>query len=89
MCARSWGCRSGISFTTSNQKDLINYLHAACFSPVKSTWIAAIKNGNFTLWTRLTERAEEKYLSKSSATVKGHLNQQRMNAISTNIKDEI
>jgi hypothetical protein len=28
---------------TSNQKELINYLHAACFRPVKSTWIAAIK----------------------------------------------
>jgi hypothetical protein len=27
----------------SNQKDLIDYLHAACFSPVKSTWITAIK----------------------------------------------
>jgi hypothetical protein len=27
----------------NNQKDLINYLHAACFSPVKSTWITAIK----------------------------------------------
>jgi hypothetical protein len=26
-----------------NQKDLINYLHAACFSPVKSTWITAIR----------------------------------------------
>jgi hypothetical protein len=31
----------------NNQKDLINYLHAACFSPVKSTWIRAIKNGFF------------------------------------------
>jgi hypothetical protein len=28
----------------NNQKELINYLHAACFSPVKSTWIKAIKN---------------------------------------------
>jgi hypothetical protein len=27
----------------NNQKDLINYLHAACFSPGKSTWIKAIK----------------------------------------------
>jgi hypothetical protein len=27
----------------NNQKDLINYLHAACFSPVKSTWMTAIK----------------------------------------------
>jgi hypothetical protein len=33
---------------SSNQKDLINYLHAACFSPVKSTWVTAIKNGHFT-----------------------------------------
>jgi hypothetical protein len=41
----------------SNQKDLINYLHAACFSPVKSTWITAIKNGNFTSWPGLTEQA--------------------------------
>jgi hypothetical protein len=28
----------------NNQKDLISYLHAARFSPVKSTWITAIKN---------------------------------------------
>jgi hypothetical protein len=41
----------------SNQKDLINYLHAACFSPVKSTWITAIRNGNFTSWSGLTEQA--------------------------------
>jgi hypothetical protein len=31
----------------NNQKDLINYLHAACFSPVKSTWIRAIQVENF------------------------------------------
>jgi hypothetical protein len=39
----------------NNQKDLINYLHAACFSPVKSTWIKAIKNGNFSSWPGLNE----------------------------------
>jgi hypothetical protein len=54
----------------SNQKDLINYLHAACFSPVKSTWITAIKNGNFTSWPGLTEHAVEKHLSKSTSTTK-------------------
>jgi hypothetical protein len=72
----------------SNQKELINYLHAACVSPVKSTWIAAIKNGNFTSWPGLTERAVEKYLLKSSETVKLHLSQKRINARSTNIKEE-
>jgi hypothetical protein len=33
------------AYDSNNQKDLINYLHAACFSSVKSTWITAIKNG--------------------------------------------
>jgi hypothetical protein len=71
----------------NNQKDLINYLHAACFSPVKSTWIKAIKNGNFSSWPGLNERSVEKYLSKSTSTAKCHLNQQRQNARATKIKD--
>jgi hypothetical protein len=71
----------------NNQKDLINYLHAACFSPVKSTWIKAIKNGNFSSWPGLNEHSVEKYLSKSTSTAKGHLNQQRQNARTTKIKD--
>jgi hypothetical protein len=71
----------------SDQKDLINYLHAACFSPVKSTWITSIKNGHFTSWPGLTEQAVEKHLSKSSSTTKGHLNQQRQNARTNKVKD--
>jgi hypothetical protein len=71
----------------SNQKYLINCLHDACFSPVKSTWITAIKNGHFTSWPGLTEHAVEKHLSKSTSTTKGHLNQQRQHAISTKVKD--
>jgi hypothetical protein len=71
----------------SNQKDLIKYLHAACFSLVKSTWITAIKNGHLTSWPGLTEHAVEKHLSKSTSTAKGHLNQQRQNARTTKIKD--
>jgi hypothetical protein len=71
----------------SNQKDLIYYLHAACFSPVKSTWITAIKNGNFTSWPGLTEHAVENHLSKSTSTTKVHLNQQRQNARTTKIKE--
>jgi hypothetical protein len=60
---------------TSNQKELINYLHEACFSPVKSTWSTEIKNGSFVSWLGLTERAVEKHLSKSTATIKGHMSQ--------------
>jgi hypothetical protein len=72
----------------NNQKDLINYLHAACFSPVKSTWIEAIKNGFFSSWPGLNEHSVEKYLSKSTSTAKGHLNKQRQNARTTKIKDK-
>jgi hypothetical protein len=71
----------------NNQKDLINYLHAACFSPIKSTWIKAINNGNFLSWPGLNEHTVEKHLSKSTSTAKGHLNQQRQNARTTKIKD--
>jgi hypothetical protein len=71
----------------STQKDLINCLHAACFSPVKSTWITAIKNWHFTSWPGLTEQAVEKHLSKSTSTTKGHLNQQRQNTRTTKVKD--
>jgi hypothetical protein len=71
----------------SNQKDFINYLHAACFSPVASTWIKAIKNGHFTLWPGLTEHAVEKHLSKSTSTTKSHLNQQRQHSRSTKVNE--
>jgi hypothetical protein len=71
----------------SNQKDLINYLHAACFSPVKSTWITAIKSGHFTSWTGLTEHDVEKNLFKSTSTTKGNFNQQRQNARTTKVMD--
>jgi hypothetical protein len=71
----------------TNQKDLINYLHAACFSPVKSTWIKAIKNRIFSSWPGFNECTVENYLSKSTSTAKGHLNQQRQNARTTKIKN--
>jgi hypothetical protein len=71
----------------NNQKDLTNYLHAACFSPVRSTWIRAIKNEHFSSWPELTEHTVEKHLSKSTSTTKVHLNQHRQNARTTKIKD--
>jgi hypothetical protein len=73
---------------TSNHKELINYLHAACFSPVKSTWMTAIKNGNFASRPGLTEHAIEKHLSKSTATFKVHMHHQRLYTRSTEIKEK-
>jgi hypothetical protein len=75
------------AYENINQKDLINYLHDVCFSPVKSTWITAIKNEHFTSWPGLKEHDVEKHLSKSTSTTKGHLNRQRQNARTTKVKD--
>jgi hypothetical protein len=64
----------------------IQYLHAAACSPVPSTFVREIKAGNFTTWPTLTPEHVDKYLEKSEATVKGHLNQPRQNVRSTKPK---
>ena len=65
------------------KKDTVSYLHKAAFSPVKSTWIQVIQAGFYTTWPGLTPELVEKYLDKSTATVKGHLRQIRQNLRST------
>jgi hypothetical protein len=59
--------------------ELIQYLQAVAFSPVPSTWIAAIQRGFSQSWPGLTTAAVRKHLPKSEATTKGHINQTRKN----------
>ena len=67
-------------------QDLVQYLHGACFSPVKSTWIKAIRNNNFTTWPGLTESLVNQHLPLSTATVQGHLHRERQKLQSTTKK---
>jgi hypothetical protein len=76
------------AYHTTNQTELIAFLHAACGSPVPSTWTKAIDNGHFATWPGLTSDLVRKQLPKSIATVKGHLNQQRKNIRSTQPKSD-
>jgi hypothetical protein len=41
--------------------ELLQYLHAALFSPIPSTWIAAINRGFFLSWPRVTAAAVRKH----------------------------
>ena len=75
--------RANSAYQTKSNTDLIQFLHAACGSPVPSTWIQAIDNGNFATWPGLTSDLVRKHLPKAIATVKGHLNQHRKNVRST------
>ena len=63
----------------TTQKYLIQYLHRAAFSPVPSTWIAAIDNGFFATLPGLTSDLVRKHILKSMATAKGHLRQEQKN----------
>ena len=63
---------------------LVRYLHAAFGLPVKSTWIKAIKAGNFSTWPGLTYSNAAKYYPESSETIKAHIVQSIKNVRSTN-----
>jgi len=64
----------------------IKWMHAVCGYPVKSTWLKAIKAGNYVGWPMLNERNVQKYYPETIETAKGHLNQTRKNVHSTKAK---
>ena len=56
-------------------KTLIRYLHDAAGFPVRFTWLAAIKAGNYSSWLVLTYFNAFKITPDSNETLKGHLKQ--------------
>jgi hypothetical protein len=64
-------------------QDTITYLHAFCFSPITDTWIKSIQNGHFATWPSVTVDNVRKYLFKSDATAKVHMNKILQNIRST------
>eukprot|EP00804_Cyclotella_cryptica_P009774 CCRYP_013229-RB/>CCRYP_013229-RB protein AED:0.40 eAED:0.41 QI:0/0/0/1/0/0/3/0/222 len=67
-------------------KQAIKWLHAMCGYPVKSSWMKAIKEGNFHGWPLLMATNVLKYYPETIETPKGHLNQTRKNVCSTKLK---
>ena len=65
---------------------LVRYLHATAGFPVKSTWLGAIKAGNYATWPGLTYANASKYCPLSVESVKGHLTQSRQGVRSTKPK---
>jgi hypothetical protein len=72
-----------VSPPSTNTSELLQYLHACCFSPSKTTWINAIRNGHFTTWPGVTVGNVTKLLPPSISTALGHLDQKRKNYRST------
>ena len=61
-------------------------MHAVCGYPIKSTWLKAVKAGNFIGWPLLTAQNIQKYYPEAPEISKGHLNQTRKNVWSTKPK---
>ena len=68
---------------SKTKQDLINFYHAACFSPSIPTFYKEVKNGNFQSWPGRTPELIIKYLQPSIATHYDHLKQERQNLQST------
>ena len=66
----------------------IRYQHACCGFPTKSTWLKAIRKGNFVGWPLLTVENVNKYFPESEETQFGHLSQQRQGLRSTKVKQQ-
>ena len=65
---------------------LVRYLHVTAGFPVKSTWVGAIKAGNYYSCPGLTYANASKYCLLSMESVKGHLTQSRQGIRSTKPK---
>ena len=73
-------------FDLPSIEQTIRYLHTSVGFPTKSTWLKAIKKGNFIGWPLATAENVAKYFPQSEETTKGHMNHQRQGVRSTKPK---
>ena len=58
------------AYNLPSMEALVHYLHSAYGFPFKSTWLAAIKAGNYAKWLGLTFSNASKYFPESKETIK-------------------
>eukprot|EP00804_Cyclotella_cryptica_P001037 CCRYP_008358-RA/>CCRYP_008358-RA protein AED:0.67 eAED:0.67 QI:0/0/0/0.5/1/1/2/0/762 len=61
----------------------VRYLHGAAGFPTKSTWLAAIRNGNYSTWPLINIKNVTKHFPESEETQQGHMRGQRQGVRST------
>eukprot|EP00804_Cyclotella_cryptica_P024323 CCRYP_015308-RA/>CCRYP_015308-RA protein AED:0.19 eAED:0.16 QI:0/0/0/1/0.2/0.16/6/0/899 len=61
----------------------LRYLHAAAGFPTKSTWLAAIRKGNYSTWPLITVKNVHKHFPQSEETQQGHMRNQRQGTRTT------
>jgi hypothetical protein len=61
----------------------ICYLHATAGFPPKSTWLKAVRQGNYSTWPLINVKNVAKYFPESEETQMGHMQGQRQGVCST------
>ena len=74
------------SYDILSVKALVRFLHAADGFPFKSTWLDAIRSGNYATWPGLTYKNAKTNHLTSGETLKGHMTQTRQGVCSTKRK---
>ena len=62
---------------STSHTELADYLYACCGSPPLRTFLRAIQNGSLITWPGIRDINFNKHLTKSIASTKGYLNQER------------
>jgi hypothetical protein len=75
-----------IVYDLPNVSYLVHLPHASASNPVRSTWLAAIKAGNYKTFPGLILCNAMKHCPSSDATIKGHLKQTHQGLRSTKSK---
>ena len=66
----------------------MRYLHACAGFPTKTTWIKAIRAGNFATWPHLTLKSVQQHFPESDETQQGHMRSIKEVIRSTKTKKE-
>ena len=67
----------------------VRYLHAAAGYPVKSTWLKAIRSGNYATWPLINVKNVAKHFPESEETQYGHMRSQRQGVRSTKVTTKV
>jgi hypothetical protein len=72
-----------VIFDLPSARETFLWYHASAGFPTKATFIDAVRNGNYSIWPKLTVTLINRYFLDSDETIKGHLNGQRLGIHST------
>ena len=72
-------CSASCAYDLHSIEDLVCYVHAAAGLPVKSTWLKAIKAGNFATWSSLSN-SNASNINQNLLKLKVHMVQTKQGA---------